>query len=442
MKSLNNMRTYSEFFVGVRHRMSLNVNSNRVTIYGIVFFLASYLINLNLLKNMVYAPVFILLIVFFLLFFRNNFLNYKLSNYHIYIILYIILLGSSFVISTFFSIDPLYSLTRILFTLIIFSLSFYFFWHLCDSLYVQQQNMNLWETAFVLFAILIIIGQIIFPEWRSGIGGIRMSGGTNPNFISFFAFFIMITIHFKSIGNGWSKRRILLWILSIIIIAWSMSRSVLLSIGVLWFCYGMILTLKQLTLLVKGKLKRKYLAIPFVFISVVTFLFLVWKVFMQTSLIDIVIRRVTSLDGWESRMAAWKVLWPYFTENIWFGTAGWWNATHIISENWRPGMASSPHNLYVRLLAEVGIVGTSITIALPLVLLILLLFNCLREFKVDRIYNQSAFLASTLLSILIGQFFEDRYLVSVAGLGNSIIIFCIVLSFHYLIKAKKYNGIL
>lgn len=52
--------------------MPLNVNSNRVTIYGIVFFLASYLINLNLLKNMVYAPVFILLIVFFLLFFRNN----------------------------------------------------------------------------------------------------------------------------------------------------------------------------------------------------------------------------------------------------------------------------------------------------------------------------------------------------------------------------------
>ncbi len=73
--------------------MSLNVNSNRVTIYGIVFFLASYLINLNLLKKYGICTCVYFVIVFFLLFFRNNFLNYKLSNYHIYIILYIILLG-------------------------------------------------------------------------------------------------------------------------------------------------------------------------------------------------------------------------------------------------------------------------------------------------------------------------------------------------------------
>ena len=414
--------------------MSFITKTNKFTIYSILFFYISYLINMNFLKKMEFLPFLFLLAGSFIMFLRKNHFNSSLNHYHIYIILYTLILAISLVMSAFFSIKPMFSLLRIFITILIFIISFYFFWQLCDSLFIQKRNMKIWEVAFALFFVLIIIGQLIIPDWKSGISGIRLSGGTNPNFVSFFAFFIMITTHFYSIGNGWSKRRVFLYILSLIIIVWSMSRSVLLSVGVLWLSYGMFLALKQINFLIKGKFKRNRLAFPLVIIAGGVFSFLLWEMFKQLTISDVIFSRLTSSGGWETRMAAWKVLWPYFTNNIWFGTAGWWNATHILDEKWQPGMATSPHNLYIRLLAEVGIVGTIMIISLPVVLIFLLLLKCLREYRVNLYYNQNIFLTSTLLALLIGQFFEDRYLVGIAGLGNSIVIFCFVLCFHYLIK--------
>jgi hypothetical protein len=165
--------------------------------------------------------------------------------------------------------------------------------------------------------------------------------------------------------------------------------------------------------------------------STIVYLVVSSGVFGDLQLLELAHRRVTGEGGFDSREAAWDEILPYFYANPLFGSAGWWHSTEIISQYAPTYAATSPHNLYVRLLAEVGIVGTVAILTLPVILFAKLSVRGVVDYFRHPTSSKIKILcASMILAILAGQLFEDRYFTSVGGFGNAVIIWVLTTSMY------------
>lgn len=427
--------------------MRKTVRDNNVIFFLVLsYFSIAYFTQLQEIQNKVpqisFLPFIVLFIAYLYINDKKSFSNYIYNN--VLLNVYIILLGAVLTTTTFFSINPIYSLLRVFITIINLLITFTVFLYIIHRMSSDKEEWK-YTLSKILFlsAIVIIVGQLLIPEWKAGIGGIRLSGGTNPNLAGFFGFFIVFWSHFVALlEKRWGKMNVALCVSGSIILFWSFSRSVLLSLVVLYTFYFMS---KALLFIIDTRLKKISLLyvssllflLALIFLSV---LFVDWTIMFdnirQTDLYKKIATRLFGTDGFESRYAGWEILISYFKNNPLFGSLGWWYSSDVLAFT-EQGIAKSPHSLYVRLLAEVGIIGTMTVLVLPLFTFVSLIYISFCNIKYKHIYLKLMFLSSAILATFTGQFFEDKYLVGIGEMNNSVVVWIMSLSFIYIRQAKK-----
>lgn len=428
----------------------IRIKSIDPIIYSFVgFFIIGYLVKVEMINSKTslisYLPFLVLVLGFIYSLFRAlKYQSYypfpkKLNFIYIYIFISFITL----VICNLISVNPVFSISRSILSLSILVVSFLFFWqavNIFDNSRMEKASLLSW--SMLVLMILLILGQITIPDWRSGIGGIRMSGGSNPNQLGFFCFFSIIWAHYYSLKiSKWYKYNIILYILSFIAIIWSFSRTVLLSWFIAYFLYAFLILISKSFYLLHGKITNisfKKLSIALIILSCIFLIIpFIEDILGIISILQVVENRLASTVGYNSRLEAWNRLWPYFTENPILGKAGWWNSTRLLPTG-LVGVAESPHNLYVRLLAEIGILGSFVILFLPIFAALSLLF-CSMIYPLRQAQRNLLFyLFSVIFSLFITQFFEDSYLVGVGELNNGIIVLVLAVCIFELLKVKGY----
>ena len=413
----------------------LNTNSliKYYFFFAYSYFAIGYLFSLQIFINLIPGNQFISLVhlvlaAFFILIYlvySNN--KVKLKNYYS-VFVYIIILALLLSLSSLSSNVPYYSLSRSFLTLIIFVFMFIVF-----SVLIEVADREIkWEQyklfTLLLTLLIILVGQLLLPEWQAGFEGIRLSGGTNPNSAAYFGFFAVFVSHYYALNRAkWLTLNKICWLLGLICIAWSLSRSVIIMLGCLYAFFLFNIYAFEIVSLIKGKLPLRLIRLSILLFALLIIIILAYLFIEYLPSYEFIIQRLLSESGMRTRYSTWISVWPYFTDNPFFGSAGWWNLTRILSDTASPGGVQSPHSLYVRLLTETGIIGTFWIILFPIVLFLKQYSRIISKIGSNNYIYM--FLAAGIFSIFIGQFFEDRYLTGLGSIENGMIMWVLVLAF-------------
>lgn len=338
------------------------------------------------------------------------------------------------------ALRPAYSISRVMVSVGILALSIVFFWQALQVIKQTEMRQGRMLTYSLLFLLIVLLlGQLTIPEWAAGVGGVRMSGGSNPNQVAFLAFFAIFWAHYSALKQEiWEKENIYLYVVASIVLMWSLSRSVILTWASLYFLYFGIIGLSHLARFLRGKIKlgllRKMAAAGVFCLLLIPTVPTLEKAVYVLQDIQKVEQRLRGESGLQSRLRAWKDIWPYFTESPLTGRAGWWNSTNINSKVGGYMTATSPHNLFVRLLSETGIIGMLSVLLLPVYIISFLTFNVILKKVHENSFFISLFMVSSLISILVGQLFEDRYMVGLGGIDSGIIYFILTCSMNDVLR--------
>ena len=360
---------------------------------------------------------------------RHGLFDKRLNLFCLYLMIAFIILS----IINLNAVRPAYSISRSMTALLILAASVILFWQffqVTDRRGLYGRNLLTYSLGSVL--VLAVIGQLTIPSWAAGIGGVRMSGGSNPNQVAFFAFFTIFWVHYITFKVGkWKQINASIYVIATVVLLWSLSRSVILTWIVMYSVYFAGLLYIHFIRAIRGWIKKQFLYRSLIttmtiaiFVVAIPFVLEVTDMFLQLEIIE---RRLSGGGGLESRIRGWEIIWPFFWESPMTGGAGWWYSTQIMTIHSTPGVqATSPHNLFVRLLTEVGIAGFIIVLAFPFFILCSLFKKLILESTNHRKFALHTFLIASIFSVFIGQFFEDRYMVGIGGVGNAIIVFILV----------------
>ncbi|SFE55291.1 O-antigen ligase family protein [Alteribacillus iranensis] len=310
--------------------------------------------------------------------------------------------------TTLFASNPSYSFIRILITAwLLFTMMVVFYY-----IFIQIQGKEDLNKAVSksLFLILLVatLGQLLIPEWAYGL---RLSGGVNPNGMGYIALFCNFWFAYQKIDK--STNSIIAysgWLLSFIVVLWAMSRTVFLSLGVLYAVYFFFLILFNMY-----KLTLKRILLFPVFCAL---LFTIYNYVRNSFWYQQNIARLLDSTNLVSRESAWALALEKFKENIWVGSAGWWNMSKILDSSY--ATTDSPHSLYLRLLSETGIIGLITVLVLPLFLLLALIFKASLKEVINK--KQVFLITGMLLGLFAGLAFEDRYLTGFGGFNTGAIV--------------------
>lgn len=355
--------------------------------------------------------------------------------------LYMIFLCVMLSLTSMFALNPSYSFIRGILSVITFAIALTVFYNILIFYSKSQLWRNYFSIAILFSLLIIIIGQLLIPEWKSGGGGVRLSGGTNPNQVGFYALFITFMSHYNSIlDKKWTKINKINWILSFVVIMWSMSRSIILSLVIFYFIYFSYFILRKyiFNYLLLGKIPKSIVKKTFYVILVIVGITFAFKYIKTLPSYQFIEARFTGTSGIESRTEAWQYLLTYFYDNPIFGGIGWFNATNLVDN---VVDANSPHNLYVRLLSETGLIGLVSVLIYPSIICIMLIIISFRlKDNEQKNIKQTVLTFTFLIAIFIGQFFEDRYLVGFINVTNSIFICILAISLYLINNAKNHNN--
>lgn len=274
-----------------------------------------------------------------------------------------------------------------------------------------------------------IVWHLAYGVSIQGGYGFRLHGWSNPNTIGQFALLPLFWSHYVSLRyKRWDRSHKLLWWLSLTVLLLSISRGAILCFVVTYICYYAFKSAGNLVYIISSQ--YKFAKSKVFYLISISLIFILVVFLYDPANISYLLRaeeigsRLT-LRTVEQRLIGWKHLWPYFTSNPLTGGAGWWNATNIVEATAAYGGVTSPHSLYVRLLSEVGILGTVAVLSLPGIVVILLLKKAaLTHVKKYNFYS-STIVASFILGLFVRQLFEDSYLVGFGEMGSSIVVFAI-----------------
>lgn len=352
------------------------------------------------------------------------------------LIVYFIFLASALLLSSIFAQDPAHSASRAVYSVGLFFILFFIYRKLIKVYLHNIKWRNYFSKALLFIMLIVLFGQLLNPDWRMGMGGVRLTGGTNPNFVSFFALFIIFISHFNSLlEKKWSRLNKVNWLLATVILFWSMSRGSILGFVVFYlFYFGWYFVKGYLEMFLRGKLSKKLFKNSILLAIVFGLGLFVLNIIKETDFYRFTILRFTSDDGLSTRGLAWEILLSHFNQNPLFGGVGWWNATNVLPD--LPGIAQSPHSLYVRLLSEVGIVGTVAVLLLPVTLICILVIKSYGEKEV-RTEKLMMLTSAILVGIFTTQITEDTFLVGIFSLSNLIIIFTIALAVALIERLKS-----
>ena len=286
-----------------------------------------------------------------------------------------------------------------------------------------------------VFLIVLLVGYVVSPDFRGGSGGLRLTGGVNANTVGLYAFvFVVWAVLSRVQQDGQSRSARTLELLALFVLFLSFSRAAWLATFVFY------LSFYSLGFSWRGFLRPKkkvFLWSGLVLFGVLTAGSLIASGAMQPigQVVDYLDSRIggdIQTDGnFQSRMAAWSLMWEGFFSSPLVGSFGWYGATHAIAE--ARGVtefgASSPHNLHLRLLSEVGLIGYFSVMAVPVIMMASSLRlashhtsrnsrNAAREKKTGLV------LFSSIFSLFFArELFEDSYLVGMLGFGTVFALF-------------------
>lgn len=334
----------------------------------------------------------------------SQFNNLKL--FYLYIIFTMII----FIILSFFSINISSSVKNSLFAIVNLGLMFTCFYFVQ---YFYLKNIN-WRQCFevisILFLLSLLIGQFIIEDWAP-IRNIRMAVGINPNVLSYLGLFFLIQAHINAlINNKWSMKQKIMWILALIVIFWTISRTTIFTFTFIYAFYALYLWWNNLK-------KNKNFKISFVLKNIIkvfitVFLgYILLKYIRNTEFYNDLVFRLSNADNVSSRTDTWKFLLASFKNSPLVGGYGWGGTREALI--YVDILADSSHNLFVRLLAETGIIGLITIIALPISIVFYIFIS---RNKLEEIFKNP--LGMFILIVIIGvffvlQMFEDRYLYGV-----------------------------
>lgn len=353
----------------------------------------------------------------------------------LYLSMYFIFLACALVFASLFAQNPAHSASRSIYSVGLF-FSLFFIYKKIIKVYLNNIKWRKYFSKSLLIIMLIIfVGHFVNPEWRMGMGGVRLTGGTNPNTVSFFALFIIFISHFNSLlDKKWSKLSKATWLFAVLILFWSMSRGTILGFVVFYtFYFGWYFVKGYLEVFLRGKISKRLFKNSILLAVVFGLALFALNLLKETEFYRFTILRFTSDDGLSTRGLAWEILLSYFNQNPLFGGIGWWSATDVLPN--ALGIAQSPHSLYVRLLSEVGIVGTVAVLLLPITLICILI---IKSYVEKNAWNEKLMMLSSaiLVGIFTTQITEDTFLVGLFSLSNLIIIFTIALAVALLERHK------
>lgn len=423
-----------------RERVSMN-KTGKLGITPII--LMSPLIILYFLEmfGLVYLElVYAGLIMFFgfIYYSMNRTLENTMTKASLYTIIYFLLLICAVSLSNMFAVNPTYSLLRGTYSIGLY-LFMFFIYKAVNENYLSKVNWRLFLSRFFFITLLIIlIGQITIPEWRAGVGGVRLSGGTNANFVSFFALFVIFTSHLNALldGGKWTKLNRINWLLGLVSLLWSMSRSAILGFVVFYTIYiGWYFVKGYLTAFLRGELPKKLVKNTLKAIVAILTLVLFVKYILPQNVYEQVMMRLTGEEGFTTRALAWDILLSHFQDNPLFGGIGWFYSPNVLPG--ASGVADSAHNSYIRILSEVGLVGFIPIMILPVVVMIWLFIKSYKAYRQKETNKERVFLIvnAYLISLFCIIFFENHFLSGLFRLSNLVII--LVISLGYVLCVKK-----
>ncbi|WP_059106084.1 O-antigen ligase family protein [Shouchella shacheensis] len=351
-----------------------------------------------------------------------------LSAFYLYLVFFLTVIG----MTTLFGVNPPFSFVRVVVSTSLLALIFTVMYFFNYTLYHDLKRRKILAFSLFLLLAISVVGQLFIDDWSSGAGGIRLSGGINPNQMALLAFFVVIfTSLNRAITGESTKKSKLLWLLATIVLFWTMSRSLIFSFFIFYFVLIAPYILKNL---LSGHITKKFFRQAIGIFALATSAYFTFRWLQSSPNYIYLVERFTGSSGLDTRSAAWDILMPYFYSNPLFGGVGWWYSSELLA-NTNSYIASSPHNLYVRLLAESGIIGLTITMLLPMVLSILLIIRYQQTINKS---ERKALLISlaSIISLFASQYAEDRYLVGLVNFGNVIIIWSMALAYFLLTKDK------
>ncbi len=405
------------------------------------YFVLGYAVNIDEIEALVpgvnFVPLGILLAAWGSLFIRSiarkRFALFpaRLRVFYVYVAVLLAVL----VAVNLNALRPAYSISRAILSVGILALSIIFFWRVLQV--IEQTRMRrgaILTYSLLTLLIILLLGQFTIPEWAAGIGGVRMSGGSNPNKLGLLGFFSIFWAHYSALKkNRWDKSGVYLYILALGVVGWSLSRSVIISLTSLYLLYFAIRGGCHIVYFFRGRIKLAFLrriVVVGVFLLILTPVPIMKTVDSGLQDFRKVERRISSTDNIKGRLTRWKTLWPYIKHFPVTGRAGWWRSTDLVY--------SSPHSLYIRLLSEVGILGAMAVLSLPLFIVLVLFYRILFQ----RLYNNSwltlSFLTSSLSSVFILQFAEDLYMVGLGGFSSGVVCFILVCAMNESLSRQRY----
>ncbi|MCF3942622.1 O-antigen ligase family protein [Oceanobacillus alkalisoli] len=408
--------------------------------YVLSFFFVSYiagtdLVSIPLSNTYVSQLLFGSIVYILLLHSVKNKPQFKKINNLKGIYFYLIILLAILSFCTFYSLNPVYSFPRMLYSILMLGIILTVFYTIQLNYLSQIKWRNFFEIISFLFLLLIIIGQLTIPEWSFGVGGLRLSGGTNPNSIAFVVLFILLQTHLNALlNNSWKKFQIVVWITALIVLLWTFSRNVLLTFFIVYFIYISYFMIKKIFAGFNAKRLFKSL-IQMMFVIFISFLTTI--ILKNSKYYDLIIIRLFNTENLETRSGASDIMFQYFFQNPLFGGLGWWGSQQLLQSANIDAAAASSHNLYIRLISEVGVVGLVAILFLPVCIAILVLHKrFIIKFKFS---NHIAVLSfAIIIAIFFGQFFEDRYLTGLFDVNNNIIIWFLSFALAVYYFSKEY----
>lgn len=240
-------------------------------------------------------------------------------------------------ITAIFSQDPIYSFARVLITGWLFFAMLVVFYYI----FKKTEKIGVWNNYFtkslLLILVLALAGQLFIPEWRYGF---RFSGGINPNGMGYIALFCNFWFMYQKITKKSSVKLINIgWLLSFILVIWSMSRTVIASFIIMYISH-----IFNMIIIEQYKITNKKIMffLLFILILIPSFSFLVETVWFQEN-----IQRLGEITNAFSRLSAWEVALEYFNQDVIFGGSGWWDLTNMLDSG--IALTDSPHSSYLRL---------------------------------------------------------------------------------------------
>lgn len=359
---------------------------------------------LNIIISFLY-----IIMVFFVVFLtstKNKFIREHAQKL-LYIYSYTFIAVFIFLIISLFSEYPYKSTMQSIFAVTSMSLTFISFYFVQYFFLYNHKWRRFFEISSIIFLLSIFVGQLIFDDWKIP-NNIRLSGGVNPNVMGYLALYFLFQSHLNSfIDNKWVIYQKLLWLLSFIAIFLTFSRTTLLTLVCAYALYAFQVIISKIFKKQKIKIRSILNLLMQVILSVLG-LFIVYKLISQTKIYTEIQLRFSNIDNVSSRSDTWTFIMNSFKDHPLVGWKGWWGTKEFLELT--ESFADSPHNLYIRLLSDVGLIGMFAILLLPIIIFLILVFKY-KEINIKFNNNIAKYLVAILVSIFfVEQIFEDRFL--------------------------------